>query len=341
MDRTKHSSCSFVPLQDACIMLSIKHIDRKHISTPTLEMEDGPTKVYNIGSNKSIAGINEKSVEKEYPQVKGLEIEKETSDDTKMISKPSTLIDGLEIERTVGSGMHDNEKHQDKVSTDNIKQVQESPQVQELKDCFKVTNSTSKVVCTAQNVVSDTESETTSLIESPADEDEENPPIIKSQLPQEKSSKRGGLKRVYKYSKSMSTEEPTITEKKSVGFASISIRNYNVTLGDHPDCSYGPSVCLGWDYEDYTKINVEDYEVNRPERRTPRQMLMNYYHRKYILTEFAGVTETELKSAVKLKDKTKRQRNLTRALLPIMEVETAVESVKRKYKRRVKKSDTI
>merc|ERR1712151_430073 len=111
--------------------------------------------------------------------------------------------------------------------------------------------------------------------------------------------RRGSLKRGLKYSQSASSLESASSEKKSnksVGFANISIRNYNMTLGDHPNCSYGPPMCLSWDYEDSELTSLDDYEENRPERRRPRQMLMTYYQRKHILL-FSGIEKTDLKNA--------------------------------------------
>jgi len=160
----------------------------------------------------------------------------------------------------------------------------------------------------------------------------ENPTVSRS---------RGSLKRVLKYSQSASSLESTSLEgksNKSVGFANISIRNYDMTLGDHPNCSYGPPICLSWDYEDSALTSLDNYEENRPERRKLRPM--GYNQRKNILT-FAGFKEAELKITEKKIDEVRRQRNMSKALLPIMEVEILVESVRRKCKRAVKKSDTI
>merc|ERR1712151_813941 len=153
--------------------------------------------------------------------------------------------------------------------------------------------------------------------------------------------RRGSLKRGLKYSQSGSSLESASSEEKSnksVGFANISIRNYNMTLGDHPNCSYGPPMCLSWDYEDSELTSLDDYEENRPERRKLRPM--GYNQRKNILT-FAGFKEAELKITEKKIDEVRRQRNMSKALLPIMEVEILVQSVRRKCKRAVKKSDTI
>merc|ERR1711862_243674 len=90
--------------------------------------------------------------------------------------------------------------------------------------------------------------------------------------------RQGGLKKSFKYSSSLCSIESSSSEEilhcKSVAFTNISVRNYNITLGDHPDCSYGPPICLSWDFEDYGEIKLIDYELSRPPRRSPRQMLI-------------------------------------------------------------------
>lgn len=39
--------------------------------------------------------------------------------------------------------------------------------------------------------------------------------------------------------------------KGNVSFSNLSIREYNVEIGDNPSCSYGVPISLGWDYEEH------------------------------------------------------------------------------------------
>ncbi len=121
--------------------------------------------------------------------------------------------------------------------------------------------------------------------------------------------------------------------RNSVAFGTILIRSYSQTLGDNPSVSYGPPIQLDWDYEEHDPMELDQYEDNRPLRRTPRQMVLSYYHRKNVLTWKYGVTEDELKSAKKQVKREKLLRNITITALPIMHVEAALESVARKAKR--------
>jgi hypothetical protein len=71
--------------------------------------------------------------------------------------------------------------------------------------------------------------------------------------------------------------------KREVSFHTVVIREYGMTLGDNPSCSYGPPVCLDWDYEETKKVKLDEYEQTRSKRRTMRQMVLSYYKRFEIL----------------------------------------------------------
>lgn len=122
--------------------------------------------------------------------------------------------------------------------------------------------------------------------------------------------------------------------KRNVSFSTVLVRDYGMVLGDHPGCSYGLPVQLGWEYDEYEPLDIDYYEISR-DRRTHRQMLLNYYVRIKLLT-LAGHTEKELKTAAKEHKKTKILRSLTRQLVPCYHVEAALESACRKFKRVLK-----
>ena len=121
--------------------------------------------------------------------------------------------------------------------------------------------------------------------------------------------------------------------RSSVAFGSIMIRSYSQTLGDNPSVSYGPPIQLDWDYEEHEPLEVDQYEDNRPPRRSPRQMVLSYYHRKNVLTWKYGVSDDELKTSKKQIKREKLRRTITITALPIMHVEAALESAARKAKR--------
>lgn len=53
-------------------------------------------------------------------------------------------------------------------------------------------------------------------------------------------------------------------EERNITFDSVSIRHYEVILGDHPDCSDdGPPLSIGWTYHKETKMSVDSKEEAR------------------------------------------------------------------------------
>ena len=80
-----------------------------------------------------------------------------------------------------------------------------------------------------------------------------------------------------------------------MSFSNLEIREYNVALSDHPDCSYGPPIQLGWEYCEQEPVSVDAYEENRSPRR--RNLLHDAFRRSALLNE-AGYSEQELQSAM-------------------------------------------
>ena len=135
------------------------------------------------------------------------------------------------------------------------------------------------------------------------------------------------------------TEKTRSTLKRNhcVGFATITIREYEQTIGDNPSVSYGPPISLDWEYQQLEPVTLEHYEAHRAPRRTLRQMCMNYYTRRNVLTYKFGYSEEEVKQAAKQADKVKRGRAVTKYFLPYAKVEDLVTSAGRKAKRVVVK----
>eukprot|EP00567_Pseudictyota_dubia_P002966 CAMPEP_0197450202 /NCGR_PEP_ID=MMETSP1175-20131217/24405_1 /TAXON_ID=1003142 /ORGANISM="Triceratium dubium, Strain CCMP147" /LENGTH=42 /DNA_ID= /DNA_START= /DNA_END= /DNA_ORIENTATION= len=40
-------------------------------------------------------------------------------------------------------------------------------------------------------------------------------------------------------------------------------------LGDHPVCSSGPPVSMGWRFQAEAPVDIDEYESIRPDRRKP------------------------------------------------------------------------
>jgi hypothetical protein len=138
--------------------------------------------------------------------------------------------------------------------------------------------------------------------------------------------------------------------RPEVTFDSVQIRYYPMILGDHPACSIGPPVTLGWEYtthnnnnsindnadnakEDETTsgdgtIDINTYELQRGPRRRLRHLVMNYYRRRNVLLQ-AGYNEADLRQAERQVARHQRQRTTTRWCMPVSRVQEVVQGAAR------------
>lgn len=130
-------------------------------------------------------------------------------------------------------------------------------------------------------------------------------------------------------------ERPPYYEKKrKVRFSTVLIRDYSIILGDHPCVSYGPPITIDWDYQQHEPRDVDEYEFeNALSRRSQREMVMNYYQRKYLLAEH---TEAEFKAVKREIKRIKSHRGTTKMFSRYHNIEAVIESTCRKIKRMVK-----
>lgn len=75
------------------------------------------------------------------------------------------------------------------------------------------------------------------------------------------------------------------TQSHSVSFSDVQVQEYPLVLGDNPSCSEGLPLSLGWVPSNSYTLQLDQYEDNRPERRTFREMKMTAVVRKNILLE--------------------------------------------------------
>jgi hypothetical protein len=88
-------------------------------------------------------------------------------------------------------------------------------------------------------------------------------------------------------------------DNKSVGFKDVTIREFAMTLGDHPSAVSGPPVRIDWDKEkEETKLDFEEYEQGRQHTRRSRQQLkLSLSQRHDILVKEQGFVFEEIKGA--------------------------------------------
>lgn len=93
---------------------------------------------------------------------------------------------------------------------------------------------------------------------------------------------------VFSESESEYSEEDTIPKlhghKKTVSFSSLEVREYVVVVGDHPCCSMGLPLSLGWEFEEADTIPLDRYEATREPRRSRQELRTTCEERREILS---------------------------------------------------------
>mmetsp|Transcript_642 Transcript_642/g.1101 ORF Transcript_642/g.1101 Transcript_642/m.1101 type:complete len:289 (+) Transcript_642:65-931(+) len=92
---------------------------------------------------------------------------------------------------------------------------------------------------------------------------------------------------------SSANDDDPINKRKNVGFDSITVRDYEMTLGDQI-CKKGPPVSLGWTYSEYPPLSVDEYEINHPTRRPVAQLALTPKRRTNYLLEQCDITMAEI-----------------------------------------------
>ena len=123
--------------------------------------------------------------------------------------------------------------------------------------------------------------------------------------------------------------------RSSVQFGSLTIRSYEMQLGDHPSCSNGAPVSIGWRYNELNPICIEKYEEwMKDKRRSRSEFHLPRSHRESILREY-GYSRSQMTEAEKEVDKIKKQRRASLKTTPITRLqESSWSFFEMKMKRR-------
>lgn len=98
------------------------------------------------------------------------------------------------------------------------------------------------------------------------------------------------------------------SKTKCVSFSNVNIREYEITICDHPGTSVGPSISLGWKYNENLSFNMNTYELIKDAkgRRESKDLSLSRWERENLLFEF-GFSRSEIERSSKIK-KPKRKR---------------------------------
>lgn len=110
-------------------------------------------------------------------------------------------------------------------------------------------------------------------------------------------------------------------KKKNVSFRLLSIREYDLVLGDNPSCGDGPPVSLGWHHKDDFVIDINDYELVRKPRRTMAQLRMSSDLRRQIIWDGKKKYNRDIRRLERRIYKDQRKRNSNKFFTPPIEVE--------------------
>jgi hypothetical protein len=116
-----------------------------------------------------------------------------------------------------------------------------------------------------------------------------------------------------------------------VSFAEVEVRFYCRIVGDHPTCTVGPPVGIGWEYTPGEKFDLSDWDDLRERLRRPTGMRLNRQKREKILRDW-GYCDKDLASAVRDVNRTKAHRRKTVHNLGAQKIEEKLEQAARKVK---------
>jgi hypothetical protein len=98
-------------------------------------------------------------------------------------------------------------------------------------------------------------------------------------------------------------------KQKRVTFSTVQIRHYPIILCDHPFCSAGPPVGLGWEYEVMPEMDLKRYDrLRKGERRTNMKQLILSPTQRNELMDRIGVSLNDRRVAEREVKKIQRNR---------------------------------
>mmetsp|Transcript_95599 Transcript_95599/g.143209 ORF Transcript_95599/g.143209 Transcript_95599/m.143209 type:complete len:177 (-) Transcript_95599:40-570(-) len=95
---------------------------------------------------------------------------------------------------------------------------------------------------------------------------------------------------------------------KSVRFGDCKVRKYAQVMGEHPCCSVGCPLELGWEYESVPTLAVDDYEASRTAHLSSHDLRLTYEERREILQP--KYSDGEVRRACRRLNRERRQKGM-------------------------------
>ena len=124
--------------------------------------------------------------------------------------------------------------------------------------------------------------------------------------------------------------------KRTVSFSQLDIKEFKMSLGDHPCSSTGPPVMLDWESRPTLErvVSLDEYERMRSPRRKRNKLRLSYRERKSVLEDQQGFTTEEVNQAWAEAIKIRQQRHETLKRSPFLNtLDDVYESWQRKCHR--------
>jgi hypothetical protein len=119
--------------------------------------------------------------------------------------------------------------------------------------------------------------------------------------------------------------------ERSVSFDKVNIKEFPMTLGDHPSASSGPPVALDWDkVERQRSLGLDEYENSRSPRRTRRQLKLSLRDRRGILQRQFSADEVNQAWSEARAIREQRRETIQRGMM-LMFMDDLCESASRKW----------
>lgn len=113
------------------------------------------------------------------------------------------------------------------------------------------------------------------------------------------------------------------SKKRGVQFKSVCIREYAITIGQNPYCSFGVPLTLDWNHGEEDVIPIDFYEASHKRKRTARHMLLNSFQRRDMLWR-SGYPLQDIEKAIKENDREKFRRSMTLYFLPLLHIQEMI-----------------
>jgi len=117
-------------------------------------------------------------------------------------------------------------------------------------------------------------------------------------------------------STSTTCENESKHKERHVSFTALSIREYDLILGDNPSCTEGPPLSLSWQHGDEFVLDINDYELVRKPRRTMAQLKMSSDLRREIAWKGDKTCNKDIRRLERRLYKDRRQRKTNKFFSP-------------------------